>query len=180
MALAINRQGNRFQYRHIPDDKLAEGRISLPLSLEFDPVNDGSGGPFNLPINPHGALQKYVFDARTFQGVTNFTSFKSVDFFAQFEIFSLLDPRAYLYSPDSGDFHAMIPVPPSADPAGLMSFAYVAGTFPIVSNASSIEIYAEFGSNVANGSNTQLAFVFNNFAKAPYVYQSPSADVINT
>lgn len=153
----------KFSYNRIPDEKLVEGRISIPFFLQFSNTGDEVALPFS-------ALAGIVtqIDARTVANVQNFSSFKSVTFTAEFQS---VTPDGYgtlfFYSADSGDLHEINPQA-QVDPTASAGDVVVIGCLPIFSNQSFIQIAASLTEDA--GDLVTVRGNLNNFELPAYLY----------
>jgi len=167
MPITVPIAPRKFSYNKIADANLTEGRISIPFSLQFS--NTGDAVAIQLP---NGSISGYLYtlDARTVQNVSVFSSFKSIDFAALFQVQTPNDwGGVYFFSPDSGDYHEIRPAQP-VDETFSQDNALVIGSVPIVSNSAFLQLIASTPQGAGNLIN--LCGNVNNFEKSPYIYSS--------
>lgn len=155
----------KFSWHKIPDDKLPEGRISVPFSLV---ANFAIGDNFQT-VNWSGISLtglKYDIDLRTVAGVQNLSAIKSLSFFCELSTATNgVLPSFVVFVPDSGQLVWISPKISTVAPA-TSGGVILNGALPIISNNTKLE-FMFLVDNTGNET-VQLQANANNFEMDSY------------
>lgn len=164
MPITFPKIAVQFQYNKIADDKLPEGRVSVPIT-----INAVQAGGDVISSIVFAGLQLtglfYQIDLKTIQGVRPISQIKSISFSAEFANSGAgALPTLYIYVPDSGQLYRLnYQILP--DVTGATAY-FLTAALPLITNGTILQFLFDVGN--AGAESINLAALINNFELAAY------------